>query len=171
MSKKKKLRRKTGRRPNPNAPRKPKHGPRRRRPPTPRILKRLAIRGRLTALGLRGRMRAGGDLAPMTGVATFGPAGGTVLVTVAVSPATDRNDYGLYASSSSTSPSTTTTDIDSSASQPSNNLMEGTLDSYAVGSNLTIQLVFTRGTNQITLTATIPGSQVAAGQQATFTLS
>src|SRR6187401_1958179 len=70
-----------------------------------RKVKHLRRTGKLTAASLRGVMRAGGDLAPMTGVATFGPAGGTVTVTVAVSPATDRKDYGLYASSTSSTPS------------------------------------------------------------------
>lgn len=173
MARKKHARRKrsgAGRRPNPNAP---------GRPRKPRRLPRQPIRGskrfrrgtgKLTGAILRKRMREGGDLAPMTGIASFGPVGGTVTVTVAVAPASDRDNYGLYAASNDSSPSTSTSAIESSPQQPNNDLMDGIVNTYSVGAAFTIDLTFVRDPYTIRVTATIPGTNVQANSEVLFTL-
>jgi hypothetical protein len=117
--------------------------------------------GPLTGKSLRDRMRDGGDLAPMTGVATFGP-GGTVTVTVAVAPATDRSNYKLYAASSSSTPSSSSNNqVASSANQPALNLLEGG-GSFTPNQTLTVQLTFVRTTPSFTITVTMTGTVPAA---------
>ena len=172
MAKKKRKRRSLGKRHKKILRRKPMPWRRRRR----RIV-RLVSKGKLTAARLKAVMKGGGDLAPMTGVATFGSASGSVTVTVAVAPANDRDTYKLYSSSNSTTPSSASQNkIAESPNQPPNNLIEGSQSSYVPGQPLTVQLSFVRTTPTqvitVILTGTVPGNQVVANTTSLpFTLS
>ena len=132
-----------------------------KKPKKPKKHKDKHHHGPLTAKNLNDRMRDGGDLAPMTGVATFGP-NGAVTVTVAVAPATDRSNYKLYAASSNSTPSASVNnEVTSSANQPANNLLEGG-GSYTANQTLTVQLTFVRTTPNLTISITLTGSVPAS---------